>query len=53
MLIHNSLTKQKELFKPINPGEVSLNVCGMTVYKLCHIGHGRRKVSDLCKVKLK
>lgn len=39
--IHNSLTKQKELFTPIEPGKVRLYVCGMTVYDLCHIGHAR------------
>ncbi len=39
--IHNSLTKQKEVFKPIEPGKVKLYVCGMTVYDLCHVGHAR------------
>ena len=39
--IHNSLTKQKEVFTPIEPGKVKLYVCGMTVYDLCHIGHAR------------
>ncbi len=39
--IHNSLTKQKDVFTPINPGKVSLYVCGMTVYDLCHVGHAR------------
>ena len=39
--IHNSLSKQKEVFTPIEPGKVKLYVCGMTVYDLCHIGHAR------------
>ena len=39
--IHNSLTKQKDVFTPINAGKVSLYVCGMTVYDLCHVGHAR------------
>ena len=39
--IYNSLTKQKELFQPIHPGQVNLYVCGMTVYDFCHIGHAR------------
>jgi cysteinyl-tRNA synthetase len=39
--IHNSLTKQKEVFTPIESGKVKLYVCGMTVYDLCHIGHAR------------
>jgi cysteinyl-tRNA synthetase len=39
--LHNSLTKQKEVFKPIEPGKVRLYVCGMTVYDFCHVGHAR------------
>lgn len=39
--IYNTLTRQKELFKPLQPGKVSMYVCGMTVYDLCHIGHAR------------
>jgi cysteinyl-tRNA synthetase len=39
--IHNSLSRQKEQFKPLQEGKVSLYVCGMTVYDLCHVGHAR------------
>ena len=39
--IHNSLTKKKETFTPIEPGKVRLYVCGMTVYDYCHLGHAR------------
>ena len=39
--IYNSLTRQKEEFKPIRPGNVGMYVCGVTIYDLCHIGHGR------------
>ena len=39
--IHNTLSKQKELFKPITPGKVKMYVCGITVYDYCHIGHAR------------
>ena len=39
--LYNSLTNQKEIFKPIKPKEVRLYVCGMTVYDFCHIGHAR------------
>ena len=39
--IYNSLTRQKEEFKPIRPGQVGMYVCGVTIYDLCHIGHGR------------
>lgn len=41
MKIYNSLTKQKESFKPITPGKVKMYVCGITVYDYCHIGHAR------------
>ncbi|MFC1747999.1 cysteine--tRNA ligase [Pseudomonadota bacterium] len=39
--IHNNLTRQKEIFKPIQPGKVGMYVCGMTVYDYCHVGHAR------------
>tara|TARA_B100000902_G_scaffold190760_1_gene182333 strand:+ start:565 stop:1938 length:1374 start_codon:yes stop_codon:yes gene_type:complete len=39
--LYNSLTNKKEIFKPINPKNVSLYVCGMTVYDFCHLGHAR------------
>lgn len=43
--IYNTLTKQKEAFKPIVEGKVSLYVCGMTVYDYCHLGHARVMVA--------
>ena len=39
--IHNNLTKRKEPFTPIDPNNVRMYVCGMTVYDLCHLGHAR------------
>ncbi|MDZ7663245.1 cysteine--tRNA ligase [Thiohalophilus sp.] len=39
--IHNNLSKRKEPFKPIDPADVRMYVCGMTVYDMCHIGHAR------------
>ncbi|ALB61992.1 Cysteinyl-tRNA synthetase [Cronobacter condimenti 1330] len=39
--IFNTMSRQKEEFKPIHAGEVGMYVCGITVYDLCHIGHGR------------
>ena len=39
--IYNSLTRNKQVFKPITAGQVSLYVCGMTVYDYCHLGHAR------------
>jgi len=38
---YNSLTRSKEVFVPITPGQVGLYVCGMTVYDYCHLGHAR------------
>ncbi|MDG2954606.1 cysteine--tRNA ligase [Bisgaard Taxon 10/6] len=43
--IFNTLTREKEEFKPINPNRVGMYVCGVTVYDLCHFGHGRTFVS--------
>ena len=43
--IYNTLSRQKEEFKPIHAGEVGMYVCGITVYDLCHIGHGRTFVA--------
>ena len=39
--LYNSLTNQKEIFKPIESQKVRLYVCGMTVYDYCHLGHAR------------
>ena len=39
--IYNTLTNQKEVFKPIDPSKVGIYVCGMTVYDFCHMGHAR------------
>ncbi len=39
--IFNTLSKKKEIFKSIQKGQVSIYVCGMTVYDFCHIGHAR------------
>ncbi|MDP2282513.1 MAG: cysteine--tRNA ligase, partial [Pseudohongiella sp.] len=43
--IHNSLTRQKESFVPIEPGKVSMYVCGLTTYDFSHIGHARMFVA--------
>ncbi|WP_221569209.1 cysteine--tRNA ligase [Alkalihalobacillus sp. TS-13] len=39
--IYNTLTRQKEPFKPIEEGKVSMYVCGPTVYNYIHIGNAR------------
>lgn len=41
MKLYNTLTKKKEDFIPIKEGEVSMYVCGPTVYNLIHIGNAR------------
>ena len=43
--IYNTLTRQKEEFKPLQAGKVGMYVCGMTVYDFCHMGHARVMVS--------
>ncbi len=39
--IHNTLTRRKEAFRPIEPGKVKIYVCGITTYDYCHLGHAR------------
>ncbi|WP_153108920.1 cysteine--tRNA ligase [Propionivibrio limicola] len=39
--IYNSLSREKQVFVPIEPGKVRMYVCGMTVYDYCHLGHAR------------
>ncbi|TDP00017.1 cysteine--tRNA ligase [Marinomonas balearica] len=43
--IYNTLSGQKEVFKPIVEGKIGMYVCGNTVYDFCHIGHARAMIS--------
>ena len=43
--IHNTLSRQLEVFEPLEPGRVRMYVCGMTVYDYSHIGHARAMAS--------
>jgi cysteinyl-tRNA synthetase len=43
--VYNSLTQQKEVFKPHVPGRVDMYVCGITAYALSHLGHARAAVN--------
>jgi cysteinyl-tRNA synthetase len=43
--IYNTLSRQKEIFKPLTPGKISMYVCGITVYDYCHIGHARTSIA--------
>ena len=42
--VFNTLNRKKEVFKPLDPGQVRMYVCGPTVYDSCHIGHARSVV---------
>lgn len=39
--LYNTLTRNKQDFKPLQPNQVKMYVCGMTVYDFCHLGHAR------------
>ncbi|SHI35069.1 cysteinyl-tRNA synthetase [Tangfeifania diversioriginum] len=41
LVIYNTLTRKKEVFKPLVEGKVGLYVCGPTVYSDSHLGHAR------------
>ncbi|KAL1194347.1 Cysteine--tRNA ligase 2, cytoplasmic [Cardamine amara subsp. amara] len=43
--LYNTMTQQKEVLIPINPGKIGLYVCGITAYDFSHIGHARAAVS--------
>ncbi|HEY0220938.1 MAG TPA: cysteine--tRNA ligase, partial [Candidatus Paceibacterota bacterium] len=48
--LHNTLSGEKEEFKPLKPGEVSMYNCGPTVYNYAHIGNLRSYVfSDVLR----
>jgi cysteinyl-tRNA synthetase len=43
--LYNTLSREKEVFKPINPNSIGLYVCGPTVYGDAHLGHAKSYVS--------
>ena len=45
MKLYNTLTRKKEEFKPVKNGEVSMYVCGPTVYDYIHVGNARPLVT--------
>jgi len=49
--LYNTLTRSIEDFEPLNPGQIHLYVCGMTVYDHCHVGHARAMVVYDCLVR--
>lgn len=44
LFLHNTLTRKKEIFTPLDPNDVRLYVCGPTVYDFAHIGNARPNV---------
>jgi cysteinyl-tRNA synthetase len=52
--LYNTLTRKKEVFKPVNKGKVGMYVCGPTIYDFVHIGNLRAYVfADIVKRYLK
>ena len=45
LLIYNTLSRQKELFRPVTEGRVGMYVCGPTVYGDGHLGHARPAIT--------
>jgi len=41
MQLYNTLSRRKEVFKPLTPGKVGFYACGVTVYDDAHLGHAR------------
>jgi cysteinyl-tRNA synthetase len=41
LVLYNTLSRRKELLEPLTPGQIKMYVCGVTVYDLSHLGHGR------------
>ncbi len=44
LMLYNTLSRDKQLFVPIDPEEVKMYVCGVTVYMPPHLGHARTYV---------
>lgn len=44
MQLHNSFTRKKEEFKPIEKNKIKMYVCGQTIYDYCHMGHARKAI---------
>ena len=39
--VYNTLSRSKEVFRPLVAGRVGMYVCGVTVYDHCHVGHAQ------------
>ena len=42
--VYNTMSRTKEEFVPLTPGEVRMYSCGVTVYDLSHVGHARMMI---------
>ena len=50
MKLYNTITRSVDAFEPIKAPDVTMYVCGVTVYDYCHMGHARAYVAfDLLK----
>ncbi len=45
LTIYNSMSRCKEVFKPLHPGHAGMYVCGPTVYGDAHLGHARPAIT--------
>ncbi len=45
LVVYNTLTRKKEVFKPLHEGRVGMYVCGPTVYGDAHLGHARPAIT--------
>ncbi len=45
LTLYNTMSRQKEPFKPLHPGEIRMYVCGPTVYNYIHIGNARSAIA--------
>lgn len=43
--LYNTLTRKKEIFKPVEDGKVKMYSCGVTTYDKCHLGHARGAIN--------
>ena len=44
LVVYNTLTREKESFQTVTPGEVKMYVCGPTVYDEAHVGHAMSSI---------
>ena len=45
LTLYNTMSRKKETFTPLHPGEIRMYVCGPTVYNYIHIGNARSAIA--------